>query len=71
MLKATVPMEEDPPVTDVGLNVKLDTAELAAVPQTPGVPPPTPHHDAGPARRVAVRPHVRVVFGRLTFLPVR
>jgi hypothetical protein len=40
MLSETVPTEEDPPVTDVGLSVKLETVRLAAVPHTPGVPPP-------------------------------
>lgn len=40
ILKETVPMEDDPPVTDVGLKVKLETVGVAAVPQTPGVPPP-------------------------------
>ena len=40
MLSETVPTEEDPPVTDVGLSVKLETVRLASVPHTPGVPPP-------------------------------
>jgi hypothetical protein len=40
MFKETVPTEEDPPVTTVGLSVKLATVTPAAVPQTPGVPPP-------------------------------
>src|ERR1051325_4579828 len=42
MLKETVPTEEEPPATAVGLNVKLETIGVAAVPHTPGVPPP-PH----------------------------
>jgi hypothetical protein len=56
MFKETVPMEEEPPVTDVGLNVKLETIGVAAVPHTPAVPPP-PHVWPKSHPHVIVPPH--------------
>ena len=56
MFKETVPMEEEPPVTAVGLNVKFEIVGVAAVPHTPGVPPP-PHVWPKSHPHVMVPPH--------------
>ena len=40
MLSVTVPVEEVPPVTEVGFNDTDDTPELGAVPHWPATPPP-------------------------------
>ena len=40
MFSETVPVEELPPVTEVGISVNDETESVVAVPQKPGVPPP-------------------------------
>jgi hypothetical protein len=59
MFKETVPMEEEPPVTAVGLNVKLATLGLAAVPQTAPLQvwPKSHPHVMVPPHPSAIGPH--------------
>ena len=40
MFRVTVPIEELPPVTELGFSVSPDTVKVAGVPHPPGTPPP-------------------------------
>ena len=60
----TVPSEELPPATEVGLSDSPETERVAAVPHIPGVPPPpqvwpkSHPHEMVPPQPSAMLPHV-------------
>ena len=64
MFSDTVPSEELPPATEVGFSDSPETERVAAVPHTPGVPPPpqvwpkSHPHEMVPPHPSTMLPHV-------------